>query len=65
MPRSAWRDDYTFIGWFTEREGGEELTPDTVHYEDTTYYAHWDYTLSLDVTAIDLNNILRTLGLYT
>lgn len=44
MPRSAWRDDYTFIGWFTEREGGEELTPDTVHYEDTTYYAHWDYT---------------------
>ncbi len=44
QPKSAWRDDYTFIGWFTESEGGEELTPDTVHYEDTTYYAHWEYT---------------------
>lgn len=42
--KKAWRDDYTFIGWFTEKEGGEELDLETVHYQDTTYYAHWEYT---------------------
>ena len=31
---------YTFLGWFTEAEGGDQVTafPDA----DTTLYAHWD-----------------------
>lgn len=37
------RDYYTFDGWFTAVDGGEEVTADTVFTstEDVTYYAHW------------------------
>ena len=32
-----------FIGWFTEKENGQQVTADTVYEksEDSTYYAHW------------------------
>lgn len=36
-------DDYRFDGWFTERDGGEQITLDTVFPTDTTVYAHWTY----------------------
>lgn len=32
---------YDFLGWFTEEEGGEKLTSDTVISADITYYAHY------------------------
>ena len=37
------RDYYTFDGWYTQAEGGEEVTAETVFYNDTvkTLYAHW------------------------
>ena len=36
------RDGYTFIGWFTEQEGGTQVTAEsTIPGEDTIYYAHW------------------------
>lgn len=37
------RDYYTFDGWWTAAEGGEEVTADTVFTEtqDITLYAHW------------------------
>ena len=36
------RSGYTFLGWFTEKEGGTQITADTiVGIEDTTFYAHW------------------------
>lgn len=38
---TATRDDYTFDGWFTAAEGGEEVTVDTIFTENTTVYAHW------------------------
>ena len=39
------RENYAFEGWFTEREGGDEVAEDTVISGDTTYYARWTSTL--------------------
>lgn len=40
MPEKA---EYLFLGWFTSREGGEQITAETVSSftADTTLYAHW------------------------
>lgn len=40
-PASATRDYYTFDGWYTEAEGGERVTAETVIVEDVTLFAHW------------------------
>lgn len=32
---------YIFDGWWTEKEGGTEITSDMIVLEDATYYAHW------------------------
>ena len=38
------REDWTFIGWFTDPIYGEQVTNNTdVPQNDTTYYAHWRY----------------------
>ena len=34
-------DGYDFLGWYTEKDGGEKVTTDTVFTKDTTIYAHW------------------------
>ena len=34
-------DDCVFLGWFTEAEGGEAVSADTVVTGDATYYARW------------------------
>jgi uncharacterized repeat protein (TIGR02543 family) len=38
------RPGYTFVGWFTQRIGGELVTADTVvtALEDHALFAHWD-----------------------
>ena len=36
--------DYSFGGWYTERDGGDRITTETVFWADTTVYAHWVYT---------------------
>ena len=35
------RDYYQFAGWYTEAEGGTEITENTTIDQDTTVYAHW------------------------
>ena len=35
------REGYTFDGWFTDPEGGDKVTKDTVFSENATIYAHW------------------------
>lgn len=37
------RDYYTFDGWYTESDGGDEVTADTImtSLTDMTLYAHW------------------------
>ena len=39
------REGYDFLGWYTQPEGGEEITPESVFTgeEDQTLYAHWEY----------------------
>lgn len=32
-----------FIGWFTEENGGEQISADRVITEDVTFYAHWGW----------------------
>lgn len=48
---TAKKTGHTFLGWFTEPEDGEPVTPDTVTVGDATNYAHWainSYTISFD-----------------
>ena len=48
------RDGYTFLGWFTQREGGERKTVNDVFPAYTVLYAHWKdnsaatYTVTFD-----------------
>jgi len=35
------RNGYTFDGWFTDQDGAEKITADTVFIKDTMVYAHW------------------------
>ena len=38
------RDDYEFLGWFTEEEGGQQVTAETIatNDQDHTLFAHWN-----------------------
>ena len=54
-------DGYDFLGWYTEKEGGEKVTTDTVFTNDTTIYAHWQkqtvqaYTVTFDANDGSVN----------
>ena len=39
---TAERAGYTFVGWYTEKEGGTEVTSDTLVTSDMTIYARWE-----------------------
>ena len=51
---NAIRTGYTFIGWFTEENGGTEVTNETtanITADNHTLYAHWtinSYTITFD-----------------
>ena len=50
------RTGYTFLGWFTAAEGGEQVTAETICAGDATIYAHWSpiaYKLTYDVNGGD------------
>lgn len=40
------KDGYTFLGWYTEPDGGEEVTEDTIMslHDDHKLYARWIYS---------------------
>lgn len=46
------REGYTFDGWFTAPQGGEQVTADTVYKTagTSTYYAHWTLAAAATVT---------------
>lgn len=53
LPADPTRDGYKFLGWFTERNGGSEVSSDTVVTGNMTVHAHWEriiptYTVSYD-----------------
>ena len=48
---TATRANYGFLGWFTEAEGGSQISATTKATGDVTYYAHWSlkqYTVTVD-----------------
>lgn len=52
LPTQPLKDGYTFLGWFTEAEGGDQVTGDTIFTATTpaTYYAHWELIPVFSVT---------------
>ena len=39
------RDNYQFLGWYTDPINGDRIDENTIVPKDnTTYYAHWKYT---------------------
>ena len=52
LPADPERKNAEFLGWFTEKDGGTEVTTNTVFKETaaTTYYAHWEVTELFSVT---------------
>ena len=52
------REGYTLVGWFTQPEGGEQVTTDTVFTQDTTIYARWmkaEHTTKPEENAFESN----------
>src|SRR5690606_33883984 len=41
LPAAPTRDGYTFVGWFTEENGGTEFTNLTPVTDNITVYAKW------------------------
>ena len=37
------RENYTFLGWYTDHIEEDKIFGDTVVTKHTTYYAHWQY----------------------
>ena len=52
LPTDPERKNAEFLGWFTEKDGGTEVTANTVFKETaaTMYYAHWEVTEQFSVT---------------
>ena len=52
LPTEPTRKNAEFLGWFTEKDGGTEVTTNTVFKETaaTMYYAHWEVTEQFSVT---------------
>lgn len=52
------REHYNFDGWYTQKDGGDEITIDTIPSgQDMTVYAHWtpkDYAISYDLAGGEL-----------
>ena len=49
-------DGYEFVGWFTAKSGGTQITSATKVTANVTYYAHWKaktYTLSFNAISAD------------
>ena len=53
LPSCASPTNYSFAGWFTEREGGVKITEDTILEDDSTFYAQW--TANKYVVTFDAN----------
>ena len=51
FPPEPTLEGYEFAGWFTEKDGGTQVTKDTVVTASHTLYAHWtanEYTATFD-----------------
>jgi len=56
------RENYTFLGWFTEEVGGIEILSENIPAEDKTLYAHWEeveYTITFNPNGGSCNESTR------
>ena len=51
-------DGYDFLGWYTQKDGGDKVTTDTVFTVDSTIYAHWQ---NIPVIGVKLDKTSLTL----
>lgn len=62
------KEGYHFLGWFTAKEGGTELTAVSKKpHKNTTYYAHWaigTYTYTLDPNGGTPNSTTKITKVY-
>ena len=61
MPVPLPRDGYNFIGWFTEPNGGKQITSDTIVslIDNQTLYAQWEYIKPHTETKIEIKEKLN------
>lgn len=60
---SATRDGYSFLGWFTEAQGGSQVTEtDTVRADVTRLYAQWQQATYPDLTVRGLSASKESVG---
>ena len=57
LPEPTW-NGHIFVGWFTERNDGTEVSAETVVTGRVTYYAHWSDT-PVPRWTIDSNGVLK------
>ena len=63
-------DGYDFLGWYTQKDGGDEVTNNTVFTNDITIYAHWqkqaaqEYTVTFDANGGTINSGVITSYTY-
>lgn len=58
IPEGTTKDGYTFAGWWTEQNGGTQMTNETTISADITYYAHYSkasFTLTWDANGGELS----------
>ena len=56
MPSNVVKTGFVFDGWYTELNGGTEVTSATVPTGDVTYYAHWVVDCNPSATTIGTGN---------
>jgi len=59
------RENYTFLGWFTEEVGGIEILSENIPAEDKTLYAHWEeveYTITFNPNGGSCNELTRLIN---
>ena len=50
------RDGYRFLGWFTDRDGGDKVEEDMAVTKDVTLYAHWKEVVQFTWTNANTSN---------
>ena len=58
-------DGHNFLGWYTQKDGGDKVTTDTVFTVDSTIYAHWQNIPVTDVTLDKTSLTLQETGSAT
>ena len=53
---------YPFLGWYTEENGGIQITSSTIPTGNVTYYAHWEESIAIFDTGKNVNVKYKTLA---